>query len=1297
MASNKHTIEIAGQAVEVPAWASEEQLKELIAIDKGHLASLSALLQNNKAISNRQIRENKLLLNNLTSKIEKGNKQAQDASNDAEKSDRHIFKSLRDLLDVNKLQAARAKKAKEIDEKRIQKLNDNVQNLGSNLATSAKNLGQGIQKNDLKGIATAIGSVAGLGTAVGFGIGVLEGFAKNLSELTNTGVGLGTSLQDLRNNAASAGLDLASYGKIINGNSRAIRAMGTSTDSGAAAFSNLSSDLRRVAKDFGMFGLTNTEYNEILADEIDLRRKSGMNEAQITNSVSKGMNNLLLETTALANLTGQDRREMLRNRAALMDDTSVALARKQVEAMGGDIENVGTLATELSGIGDIGALLAKRVADAALSDTSVFTGTAGAQLSKMASLAGGEFEVAFRDLAETARTQVLTMDSASFGDMMREKVLELQRVSMPDTAKFEQLQVQSQFSNTVGESAKSLLEFMTALQIGERNLTTKTEATDKTADELKENQIMSVPASMEEAANKIKASALNTVLGFTLDVIGADLEDAGSSLVRGIDAIGDRFGEDKGIFEGIGIGGTALITGLAAATVAIKILTATMAAGVAMRAGKGLMGLLGLGGALAEGADAALGGDDKKDKKDKTSKKPKPATVKPRSRLGNLLNMGRKAGGFISDRFNLSNAKNVVTSPGVTSTVNTVAKKVPALTALYGAVDASQALLDDTLTKKEKSQEVGGAIGGAGGAIGGMMMGAAAGTALIPIPVVGTVVGGIIGGIMGQLGGDMAGSAVGSAVGDVAFADSVSDLDTDIADTTKEIEDLKARIKSSVDGQNEFWGNEEGGIRKSKEEIKKLEEHLAQLRDNSQSASVLEIAETNKEISRLQARIARSKNNEDEFWGGEINGRRETAEEIKKLQEHIATLTATAESNKPLTVTELETEIDTLKDSLTPPTVSPNEQSRTPAEIADINNRIEYAETQLQIAKEVQASKISDVLTESYATMTDAKAAAEKLGGDYRISKNEDNQYSVTATKKVAMTPEEIAENPQRAAFLENMKTVDLDPKVATALQQASDGDAKFSQLQLKILKEQAKTGDARAIDILAKYKNQSPEQITSAIQNSTVLNTHKKYLQAQEKFDSKLNSFKAEHGAPEVIGQKQDFNGDTVDVLGYTDTKLQAQYEQLSGRSERTESHLRRLEQNDRYKLARATELAKQMNINTENGKEIKFTATGNVPTSINGKAVDENLLTEREKRNINTVQEIFKNNMMDTAPPVSPIPTDTTSQVQPEGNKDKLANLTPGNVPSMTAEQADKMIALQVEQNRILKKQTTTIENTA
>ena len=260
---------------------------------------------------------------------------------------------------------------------------------------------------------------------------------------------------------------------------------------------------------------------------------------------------------------------------------------------------------------------------------------------------------------------------------------------------------------------------------------------------------------------------------------------------------------------------------------------------------------------------------------------------------------------------------------------------------------------------------------------------------------------------------------------------------------------------------------------------------------------------------------------------------------------------------------------------------------------------------------------------------------------------------------------------------------------------------AGISKSQMTLIKDLASSGNQQAKDILAKLDPQLADKKTSAIQNSTLLNVHKTLLQAQEKIDRKLDSFKAEHGAPVVIGQTHDMFGDMIDVLGYKDPKLQTEYERMSSRSEQAEIRLKTIEENDRYKIARATELAKQMDINTKNGKEIKFTATGNVPTSINGKAVDENLLTAREKQNINNMDAVVKEintNMMDITPSVSPISPDTTPptlQERPESKTNALESFPQFGSTCMTAAQAERLIALQIEQNRLLKKQTTTIEN--
>ena len=1026
MASSKHTIEIAGQAVEVPAWASEEQLKELIAIDKGNLASLSALLQNNKAVSSRQIAENKRLLGGVKQAIDRGTKEGT-------KEDQKIFKSLRDLISVNKLQAAINKKAKDIEEKQVERLNDAVKSMGSSIKKTTKDLSTGIDKSDLKGIAAAIGSIAGIGTVTGFAVGVIEGFAKNLTELSNTGVGLTTSLQNLRGDAADAGLDLASYGKIINGNSRAIKAMGSTTDDGARNFAKLSKALRHSARDVGQFGLSNTEYNEILAEEIEIRRRGGMSQAQITESVNKSMNELMSETTALASITGQDRREMLRNRQAVLSDPIIETARQQFAALGKDLPaNIGNLGSIIGGLGDEGAVFAGALAQAAVTDIPFFSTALGSQLKEMISVGGPEIQGAFADIAKFADDNALTMPTEEFNTKITAMMGRLGEVASPEVK-----QNLMNLGATGVESATKLLGFVNGLQ---GLATTEKEVTDarKDVDDglEKNKEFLGLSNSLEELSNNVKASSINTVF----DTIGTSLSEDGAHLSTAIRKIGDRFGADKTLGEGVGVGGAlgigALITVIAALTVGINALTTAIA-------------VKHLGGGLGGGADV--------DRKNKT--KPR---VKPRGgRFGKIFDLGRRGVNFIGDKLGsggraVAGAGTAVASsvdktkvPGMGNVAKSALRRFAPVGAILGAVDAGSALMNDDLSTTEKSEEVGGAAGMVGGGLAGAAAGAAIGSV---VPIVGTAIGGILGGIIGSMAGDFVGSKAGEAVGEKLSDKEIEGLDSEIEKTNKEIQDLQARIDRSVAGQNEFWGKEEGGQRKAKAEITKLEEHLATL----------------------------------------------------------------------------------------------TERAKTPKEL----------------------------------------------------------------------------------------------PTVPT----------------------------------------------------STVLATQTALQKQSAKNNSALAAFEESAGEKIVVGREFDgMEGRDVDVMGYADPKKQAEYEELSKKKSRTQAQLRKLERSDRYKIARANELAKEMGIDTGDGN-VKFTAEGHVPTVINGQAVDQSLLTEREKQKIGAAQELRsafesrKTSSLQTDP--------ATETVNPAIKQAELNN--PKTTP-LSQEQGDAIIAELKENNRLSRKQTDTIENTA
>ena len=160
---------------------------------------------------------------------------------------------------------------------------------------------------------------------------------------------------------------------------------------------------------------------------------------------------------------------------------------------------------------------------------------------------------------------------------------------------------------------------------------------------------------------------------------------------------------------------------------------------------------------------------------------------------------------------------------------------------------------------------------------------------------------------------------------------------------------------------------------------------------------------------------------------------------------------------------------------------------------------------------------------------------------------------------------------------------------------------------------------------------------------------------------------------------------------MGYADPKKQAEYKQLFKDKYKSQSKLNKYESFDRYKIARATELAKQMGVDTGDGN-VKFTAEGNVPSTINGQQVDQNLLSEREKQKIGAARELrdMMNGRSTSPPSVStsdtnnPTTLDQTSSVSPE-------------VAPLTKAQGDQVISELKENNRLLRKQTDTIENTA
>jgi hypothetical protein len=285
---------IGGEKITVPAWSTETTLSTVASYSEATAKALNAMLKS-QGKQGEVAKDNTKLFKNMLSAQKANTKQAEDSAKNA--------------VDASK----RADKARDKELKELKKASDDRR---AQIGAVAKSFNE----QDLEGMTKAIAGAGLLGVAAGLAVGTVVQFSKDLTEMSNIGVGFGDTLLELKAHSTATGLSLADYGKLVSGNLDGMIALGDTVHEGARLFSGLSRQIRNASNDFHQFGLSNMEMNQVIADEIELRRKSGMQQSLIAGNVAASMNDLMLETSALANITGQDRREVMRARNEAMND-----------------------------------------------------------------------------------------------------------------------------------------------------------------------------------------------------------------------------------------------------------------------------------------------------------------------------------------------------------------------------------------------------------------------------------------------------------------------------------------------------------------------------------------------------------------------------------------------------------------------------------------------------------------------------------------------------------------------------------------------------------------------------------------------------------------------------------------------------------------------------------------------------------------------------------------------------------------------------------------------------------------
>ena len=247
-----------------------------------------------------------------------------------------------------------------------------IENFGKALGAAA-----GITTNFVKELATGgdeLGDFAQHIPVVGGSLGMLTGFLQDSLDtfraLSDVGAGFGNDLLELRRVAASAGVPLDMFASLISQNADSMRLLGNTTSQGATVFAKLAKDMR--AGDIGRrllnMGFTTEELTEGLGNYIDLQARLGRAGQMSNAQLVQGSQTYLTELDRLARVTGQSRKALQEEMAAMAQKSNLQALADAIGGQGGDNFLAGMAAARklLPGFGDALEDLADGVAQTPL-------------------------------------------------------------------------------------------------------------------------------------------------------------------------------------------------------------------------------------------------------------------------------------------------------------------------------------------------------------------------------------------------------------------------------------------------------------------------------------------------------------------------------------------------------------------------------------------------------------------------------------------------------------------------------------------------------------------------------------------------------------------------------------------------------------------------------------------------------------------------------------------------------------------------------------------------------------------
>lgn len=335
MAERTYTIEINGQDIQIPAWASEATLanaaidiQNMAKVDKMMLETLKEYSQRASAIikhvdSTQQSSTVQSIVSEATTKqTAKRTKQLTQRFVDAASFLGSTEAPLTSLIGV-------AKEGGPVIAKGVMKFVGPLLSGGKDVAGKLGKMGQFLDRN------SEVLSDA-LFAWLGWNAGKLEAFSKVQQQMIDNGAVMfesAAAYRNLRRSVNMSGVTYDAFAKTITANNAAVTQFGGNTSLGSRRFRDFFKRLDRVSDNMGDFGLSNNDLLQQTGEFLEFQRLTGGllrvtadQEARLTESFTA----LQIETAALASITGLTRSQALQALTSV-DDPNYSSGLQQLE------------------------------------------------------------------------------------------------------------------------------------------------------------------------------------------------------------------------------------------------------------------------------------------------------------------------------------------------------------------------------------------------------------------------------------------------------------------------------------------------------------------------------------------------------------------------------------------------------------------------------------------------------------------------------------------------------------------------------------------------------------------------------------------------------------------------------------------------------------------------------------------------------------------------------------------------------------------------------------------------------